>query len=133
MEHLASKVQSEAEDLQKLLETWEAAKPAGERHTLRPIAHRDFPQEFFARVAVDLEDRVNRYKKTISLLARAVTSLANDHERLSPQSEYTLLTSCKLTSVVVQTIKNNERSIISLAGQLEELQLRMNAARAEFM
>lgn len=38
-----------------------------------------------------------------------------------------------LTTVVVQTIKNNEKSIITLAGQLEELGLRLNAARAEFM
>lgn len=80
---------------------------------------------------MDLEERVNRYKRTIALLARAVTSLANDHERLSPQSEFTPFSAN--TPVVVQTIKNNERSIISLAGQLEELQLRMNAARAEFM
>ncbi|RSH77649.1 uncharacterized protein EHS24_003210 [Apiotrichum porosum] len=120
LEQLAEKVSSEAQDLQKLLETWEAAKPADARHgAVRPVPHRDFPQEYFGRVAQGLEERVNRYKRTITLLTRAVTSVANDNETLNPQ-------------VVAQTIQNNQQALISLAAQLEGLQLRMNALRTNF-
>lgn len=65
------------------------------------------------------QERVTRYKRTITMLTRAVTSLANDHESLSPQ-------------VVAQTIQNNQQAILSLAGQLEGLQLRMNDLRTQY-
>lgn len=120
LEQLAVKVNSEAQDLQKLLETWEAAKPADARHgAIRPVAHRDFPQEYFYRVATGLEERVTRYKRTITLLTRAVSSLASDQDSLSPQ-------------VVAQTIQNNQNAIMSLAASLERLQLRMNDLRGQF-
>ncbi|WOO76596.1 Nucleoporin NUP49 [Vanrija pseudolonga] len=120
LEQLATKVSSEAQDLQKLLETWEAAKPVDARYSeIRPLAHRDFPQEYFYRVAQSEQERVTRYKRTITMLTRAVTSLANDHDSLSPQ-------------VVAQTIQNNQQAILSLAGQLEGLQLRMNDLRTQY-
>ncbi|KAL1413645.1 Nucleoporin nup49/NSP49 (Nuclear pore protein nup49/NSP49) [Vanrija albida] len=120
LEQLAIKVSSEMQDLQKLLETWEAAKPVDARHSeIRPLAHRDFPQEYFFRVAQGEQERVTRYKRTITMLTRAVTSLANDHDNLSPQ-------------VVAQTIQNNQQAILSLAGQLEGLQLRMNDLRNKY-
>lgn len=53
------------------------------------------------------------------LLNRAITGLAHDSETLTPQ-------------VVAQTIQNNQSAIISLAAQLDQLQLRMNTLRAEF-
>lgn len=53
------------------------------------------------------------------LLNRAIVGLANDSETLTPQ-------------VVAQTIQNNQSAIISLAAQLDQLQLRMNTLRAEF-
>lgn len=34
--------------------------------------------------------------------------------------------------VVAQTIQNNQQAILSLAGQLEGLELRMNGLRASF-
>lgn len=45
--------------------------------------------------------------------------MANDNETLNPQ-------------VVAQTIQNNQQALISLAAQLEGLQLRMNALRTNF-
>lgn len=46
LEQLATRVNEQATDLQKLLETWEAAKPLERRSAhIRPLAHRDFPQE----------------------------------------------------------------------------------------
>lgn len=121
LERLAAKVQAQAADLQKLLETWEAAKPADARHPgVRPVAHRDFPQEFFARVAAEEAERVMRYKRNIQLLSRAVVSLGADVESMTPQ-------------VVVQTIQNNQSAILALAAQLEGLEMRMNTLRANFM
>lgn len=68
LDQLAAKVAAEQADLLKFLETWEAAKPADARHSaIRPISHRDFPQEFFFRVAQSLEERVNRYKRNIAV------------------------------------------------------------------
>ncbi|EKC97306.1 hypothetical protein A1Q2_08386 [Trichosporon asahii var. asahii CBS 8904] len=120
LERLAAKVQAQAADLQKLLETWEAAKPADARHPgVRPVAHRDFPQEYFARVAAEEAERVTRYKRNIQLLSRAVVSLASDVESMTPQ-------------VVVQTIQNNQSAILALAAQLEGLEMRMNTLRANF-
>lgn len=120
LERLAAKVQAQAADLQKLLETWEAAKPADARHPgVRPVAHRDFPQEYFARVAAEEAERVTRYKRNIQLLSRAVTSLGADAESMTPQ-------------VVVQTIQNNQSAILALAAQLEGLEMRMNTLRANF-
>ncbi|CAK9782979.1 hypothetical protein CC85DRAFT_286517 [Cutaneotrichosporon oleaginosum] len=120
LEQLATRVNEQATDLQKLLETWEAAKPLERRSpNIRPIAHRDFPQEFFFRVAKKLEERVARYRRNIMLLHRAIVGLANDAEALSPP-------------VVVQTIQNNQAAIISLAAQLDQLQLRMNTLRSDF-
>lgn len=79
----------QATDLQKLLETWEAAKPLERRsNNIRPLAHRDFPQEFFYRVAKSLEERVNRYRRNIMLLNRAIVGLANDNETLTPQGMF---------------------------------------------
>lgn len=120
LERLAAKVHAQAADLQKLLETWEAAKPADARHPgVRPVAHRDFPQEFFARVAEEEAERVLRYKRNIQLLSRAVVSLGADAESMTPQ-------------VVVQTIQNNQAAVLALAAQLEGLEMRMNTLRANF-
>ncbi|BEI88858.1 uncharacterized protein CcaverHIS019_0202200 [Cutaneotrichosporon cavernicola] len=120
LEQLATRVNEQATDLQKLLETWEAAKPLERRNgNIRPIAHRDFPQEYFFRVAKNLEERVQRYRRNIMLLHRAIVGLATDAEALTPP-------------VVVQTMQNNQATIISLAAQLDQLQLRMNALRTEF-
>jgi nucleoporin p58/p45 len=120
LEQLATRVNEQATDLQKLLETWEAAKPLERRSAnIRPIAHRDFPQDFFFRVAKNLEERVNRYRRNIMLLHRAIVGLASDAEALTPP-------------VVAQTIQNNQAAIISLAAQLDHLQLRMNSLRTEF-
>ncbi|GMK56384.1 hypothetical protein CspeluHIS016_0302240 [Cutaneotrichosporon spelunceum] len=120
LELLATRVNEQATDLQKLLETWEAAKPLERRNgNIRPIAHRDVPQDLFFRVAKALEERVGRYRRNIMLLHRAIIGLSRDDEALSP-------------SVVVQTIQNNQATIISLAARLDELQLRMDALRNEF-
>lgn len=64
------------------------------------------------------------------LLNRAIMGLANDNEALTPQSR--LPRRRELTAVVAQTIQNNQSAIISLAAQLDQLQLRMNALRTEF-
>lgn len=120
LERLAAKVQRQTQDVQTLLETWEAAKPADARHPgVRPVAHRDFPQAFFARVAAEEAERVARYKRNIQLLSRAVVSLGADTESMTPQ-------------VVVQTIQNNQAAILALAAQLEGLEMRMNTLRANF-
>lgn len=120
LERLAAKVHQQAADLQKLLEVWEAAKPADARHPgVRPVAHRDFPQEFFARIAEEEMERVMRYKRNIQLLSRAIVSLGADAESMTPQA-------------VVKTIQNNQAAILALASQLEGLEMRMNTLRAKF-
>ncbi|KAL7420346.1 Nucleoporin nup49/NSP49 (Nuclear pore protein nup49/NSP49) [Cryptotrichosporon argae] len=120
LEQLAARFSTEAHDLQKLMEVWEAGKPAEARSgTVRPVAHRDFPHELFARTAAALEDRVVRYRKTIAELERAIRSLASEQEPLTSQA-------------LSQTIQNHQTSILILAAQLESLQLRMNDLRAAY-
>jgi nucleoporin p58/p45 len=77
LDQLGARASAESVDLMKFLEMWEASKPADARHSnIRPVAHRDFAQEFFFRVAQSLEERVNRYKRNIAVgLSQCLGSL----------------------------------------------------------
>ncbi|GFZ44605.1 hypothetical protein JCM24511_02329 [Saitozyma sp. JCM 24511] len=117
---LRSRFLSVEEDLRKVAEIWETFKSVdGRPGALRIAAHRDFPQEFFARMAQSMDERVKRYRRTITQLNRAINSMASDQEAPSPQA-------------IAQTIQNHQNALIALAAQLEDLQLRMNDLRAVY-
>ncbi|RSH83928.1 hypothetical protein EHS25_005172 [Saitozyma podzolica] len=117
---LRSRFLSVEEDLRKVAEIWETFKSVdGRPGALRIAAHRDFPQEFFARMAQSMEERVKRYRRTITQLNRAINSMSSDQETPSPQA-------------IAQTIQNHQNALIALAAQLEDLQLRMNDLRAVY-
>lgn len=124
-EQLALKVRSEEEDLQRLADIWSSYRPTdGRPSSLRAGALRDFRKQsvpppilvrdvasdarrYFRKVVADSEERIPRYKKTISVsippsskfrsfgsmlihqeLRRAVDSMQNVDDVPSPQGEF---------------------------------------------
>ncbi|OCF42140.1 nucleoporin p58/p45 [Kwoniella heveanensis CBS 569] len=117
---LREKMINEGRDVERVKEIWDVYRSAeGRMGQVRLGAYRDFPQEFFAKIADQMEERVGRYKKTISQLNRAVVSLSSESHTPSPQA-------------IAQTIQNHQQAMLALAAQLDGLQLRMNDLRAAF-
>lgn len=117
---LRTRFASEEEDLRRIAEIWESFKSVdGRPGAVRVAAHRDFPQDFFARAASGMAERVGRYKQTVAQLRRVMVSLASDGETTSPQA-------------IVQTIQNHQKALLTFADHIEGLQLRMNNLRGNF-
>lgn len=58
----------EEEDLRRLVEIWETHKAANGRPGISRVAgHKEWPGEFFGRIARGLEERAARYKVTIAV------------------------------------------------------------------
>ncbi|WVQ82618.1 hypothetical protein IAT38_004749 [Cryptococcus sp. DSM 104549] len=118
--HLREKMMDQGRDVERLREIWEIYSSAeGRMGQARLGAYREFPQEFFGRVANQMDERVGRYKKTITQLNRVVTSLGSEYNTTSPQA-------------IAQTINNHQQAVLTLAAQLDQLQLKMNGLKAEF-
>ncbi|KAK1921228.1 hypothetical protein DB88DRAFT_500081 [Papiliotrema laurentii] len=97
-----------------------ATKSADGRQTIiRPNVDRDFPSSFFIKKAAELEERVHRYKTSISQLRRAIDSLAARSDGPSPE-------------IIGQTIQNHQDAIVTLAGQIEHIDTRLNVCRSGF-
>ncbi|WVF66622.1 hypothetical protein IAT40_001362 [Kwoniella sp. CBS 6097] len=117
---LRERMINEGRDVERVKEIWDVYRSAdGRMGQVRLGAYRDFPQEFFAKIADQMEERVGRYKKTISQLNRAVISLSSESNTPSPQA-------------IAQTIQNHQQAMLALAAQLDGLQLRMNDLRNAF-
>ncbi|WVQ64382.1 uncharacterized protein L199_002547 [Kwoniella botswanensis] len=117
---LRERMISEGRDVERVKEIWDVYRSAeGRMGQVRLGAYRDFPQEFFAKIADQMEERVARYKKTISQLNRAIISLSSEAHTPSPQA-------------IAQTIQNHQQAMLTLAAQLDGLQLRMNGLRSAF-
>ncbi|WVQ94244.1 hypothetical protein IAU59_001322 [Kwoniella sp. CBS 9459] len=117
---LRERMINEGRDVERVKEIWDVYRSAeGRMGQVRLGAYRDFPQEFFAKIADQMEERVGRYKKTISQLNRAVISLSSESHTPSPQA-------------IAQTIQNHQQAMLALAAQLDGLQLRMNDLRSAF-
>ncbi|OCF72244.1 hypothetical protein I204_06617 [Kwoniella mangroviensis CBS 8886] len=117
---LRERMISEGRDVERVKEIWDVYRSAeGRMGQVRLGAYREFPQEFFAKIADQMEERVTRYKKTISQLNRAIISLSSEAHTPSPQA-------------IAQTIQNHQQAMLTLAAQLDGLQLRMNGLRSAF-
>ncbi|WWC85425.1 uncharacterized protein L201_000288 [Kwoniella dendrophila CBS 6074] len=117
---LRERMINEGRDVERVKEIWDVYRSAeGRMGQVRLGAYRDFPQEFFAKIADQMEERVGRYKKTISQLNRAIVSLSSESHTPSPQA-------------IAQTIQNHQQAMLTLAAQLDGLQLRMNGLRSAF-
>ncbi|KAK8844698.1 hypothetical protein IAR55_006547 [Kwoniella newhampshirensis] len=117
---LREKMINEGRDIERVKEIWDAYRSAeGRMGQVRLGAYREFPQEFFGRIASGMEERVGRYKRTIAQLNRAIASLSSDSHTPSPQA-------------IAQTIQNHQQAMLQLAAQLDGLQLRMNDLRAAY-
>ncbi|WWC67238.1 uncharacterized protein I206_101145 [Kwoniella pini CBS 10737] len=117
---LREKMINEGRDVERVKEIWDVYRSAeGRMGQVRLGAYRDFPHEFFAKIADQMEERVGRYKKTISQLNRAISSLTSEAHKSSPQA-------------IAQTIQNHQQAMLALAAQLDGLQLRMNGLRSAF-
>ncbi|WWC57670.1 uncharacterized protein I303_100204 [Kwoniella dejecticola CBS 10117] len=120
LSQLRDKMINEGRDVERVKEIWDVYRSAeGRMGQVRLGAYRDFPHEFFARIADQMEERVGRYKKTISQLNRAIVSLTSEAHKPSPQA-------------IAQTIQNHQQAMLTLAAQLDGLQLRMNGLRSAF-
>ncbi|WVW81345.1 hypothetical protein I302_103336 [Kwoniella bestiolae CBS 10118] len=117
---LRERMINEGRDVERVKEIWDVYRSAeGRMGQVRLGAYREFPQEFFAKIADQMEERVGRYKKTISQLNRAIVSLSSEVHTPSPQA-------------IAQTIQNHQQAMLTLAAQLDGLQLRMNGLRSAF-
>ncbi|WVR03151.1 hypothetical protein IAU60_000141 [Kwoniella sp. DSM 27419] len=117
---LRERMITEGRDVERVKEIWDVYRSAeGRMGQVRLGAYRDFPQEFFAKIANQMEERAGRYKKTIAQLNRAIISLSSESHTPSPQA-------------IAQTIQNHQQAMLALAAQLDGLQLRMNNLRAAF-
>ncbi|KAI9633136.1 uncharacterized protein MKK02DRAFT_39113 [Dioszegia hungarica] len=111
---------TEEEDVRRLAEIVETYKAVdGRPGAMRVAGHKEWPGEFFGRVARGLEDRVARYKVTIVQLSRVVASLTNESDGPTPQA-------------IAQTIHNHQNALVTLAAQLETLQVRMNGLKGTY-
>ncbi|RXK42644.1 hypothetical protein M231_00198 [Tremella mesenterica] len=78
LSQLRAKFVAEEDDLRRIAEIWETYKSVdGRPGAIRVAAHRDFPQDFFSRVAAAMEERVIKYRKTISA---AIATTINNHQ-----------------------------------------------------
>ncbi|AAW40928.1 hypothetical protein CNA04010 [Cryptococcus deneoformans JEC21] len=117
---LRDKMIDQSRDVERIKEIWDIyTSGEGRMGQIRLGAYKEFPHEFFSKVANSMEERVTRYKKTITQLNRVVASLSSDSQTSSPQ-------------VIAQTINNHQQAILALAAQLDQLQVRMNGLKAEF-
>ncbi|WWD22750.1 hypothetical protein CI109_107243 [Kwoniella shandongensis] len=117
---LREKMVNEGRDVERVKEIWDAYRSAeGRMGQVRLGAYREFPQEFFGRIANGMEERVGRYKKTIAQLNRVIASLSSESHTPSPQA-------------IAQTIQNHQQAMLALAAQLDGLQLRMNDLRSAY-
>ncbi|KIR51037.1 nucleoporin p58/p45 [Cryptococcus gattii Ru294] len=117
---LRDKMIDQSRDVERIKEIWDIyTSGEGRMGQMRLGAYKEFPHEFFSKVANSMEERVARYKKTITQLNRVVASLSSDIQTSSPQ-------------VIAQTINNHQQAILALAAQLDQLQVRMNGLKAEF-
>ncbi|OWZ36331.1 nucleoporin p58/p45 [Cryptococcus neoformans AD2-60a] len=117
---LRDKMIDQSRDIERIKEIWDIyTSGEGRMGQIRLGAYKEFPHEFFSKIANSMEERVTRYKKTITQLNRVVASLSSDSQASSPQ-------------VIVQTINNHQQAILAVAAQLDQLQVRMNGLKAEF-
>ncbi|ORY27311.1 hypothetical protein BCR39DRAFT_228034, partial [Naematelia encephala] len=117
---LLEKMSAIGADNSKVLDICNALKPSdGRPGAIKASIHREFPQEFFKKVAGDLQEKVLRYRKTITQLQRVVNSLSHDQDAPSPHA-------------IAATIENHRNALLALAAQLEGLHMRLNGLRESY-
>ncbi|ODN73888.1 hypothetical protein L202_07405 [Cryptococcus amylolentus CBS 6039] len=117
---LHEKMIDQSRDVERLKEIWEIYSSGDARMAqVKLAAYKEFPQEFFSKVADQMEEKAARYKKTIAQLNRAIVSLSSESHAPSPQA-------------IAQTINNHQQAILALAGQLDQMQVRMNGLKQTF-
>ncbi|WVQ72342.1 hypothetical protein IAR50_001893 [Cryptococcus sp. DSM 104548] len=117
---LRDKMIDQSRDVERLKEIWDIYTSGDARMAqVKLAAYKEFPQEFFSRVADQMEEKAVRYKKTIAQLNRAIVSLSSESHTPSPQA-------------IAQTINNHQQAILALAGQLDQMQVRLNGLKQNF-
>ncbi|WVO16070.1 hypothetical protein L204_103735 [Cryptococcus depauperatus] len=117
---LRDKLLDQSRDVERIKDIWDIYKSGdGRMGQIKLGAYKEFPQEFFSKIASSMEERVNRYKKTLAQLHRIMGSLCSEVHTPSSQA-------------IGQSINNHQQAILALAVQLDQLQARMNNLKAGF-